>query len=175
MRISFLISATSAALFFFNILTICERVIRREFVRTYCRGVNNAIQVECPHLQDAVLSRAPLIYSGARLALQCDFMTMGYLLKNANRTEHLSLREKMLFLYFRFLLFCLPIRHTLKLGENEAIWELATILQSFGNLVGEKLTLDPVGGALPALSPEATCVSRVASDDSCGTREGHSP
>lgn len=150
MLISLLILVVSAALFFFYIQALCERVIRREFDRAYCQDVINAIQLEYPRLRDAILKRAPFAYSDARLALQCDFTTLEYLLKNADRTErHWSPREKILFLYFRFLLSCLPVRHALKRGENEAVLKLATILQFLANLVGERLTVGPVGDPLP--------------------------
>lgn len=146
----FLILVVSAALFLFYVQTTCARTMRREFDRAFYQDVINAIHLEYPRLQDAILSRSALAYSDARHALRCDFMTLEYILKNADSSErYLSPREKILLLYFRFLLFCLPIRHALKHGENEAVLKLTTILQFLANLVGEKLTVSLVGDSLP--------------------------
>lgn len=146
MLISILILVVSAALFFFYIQTFCERVIRREFSRAYCQDVIKAIQLEYPRLQDAALSRAPLAHSETLHALQSDFMTLEYLLKNNVRTKwHLLPRERILFLYFRILHFFLPVHHALKHGENEAVLKMVTILQFLANLVGERLTVSSIG------------------------------
>ncbi len=150
MIMSVLVLVFSSALFFFYLQAFCERVLRREFTQPYCQDIIKAIQLEYPRLLESSRSKASVEYLDARLALKCDFMTLEYLLKSADRTErHLSRREKILFRYFRFLLFCLPIRHALKLQENEAVLKLATILQFFANLVGERLAVTPVGSAVP--------------------------
>lgn len=151
---SILILVISSALFFFYLQTLCEKVLRREFSQPYHQDIIRAIQLEYPRLHEAAVSKGPVEYADARLALQCDFLTLGYVLKNANPGQHLlSGREKILLLYFRFLLFCLPIHHALKLGENEAVLKLATILQFFANMVGEKLTVSTLSEAVA--NPEA--------------------
>ena len=53
----------------------------------------------------------------------------------------MSRAERILVLYFRFLLFCLPIRHVFKLQERESVSKLTTILQFFANSLGEKLSI----------------------------------
>lgn len=150
MVISFLILIFSSALFFFYLQALCERVLRREFGHPYFREIISAIQLEYPRLREAVASNTPLEYSDARLALECDFMTLECLLKNSDRTHrHLSSHEKILRLYFRFLLFSLPVRYALNLQKKETVLKMATILQFFANLLGERVTVNPVGSAIP--------------------------
>lgn len=149
MLMSIVILVFSSALFVFYLQTLCENVLRREFSQPYCRDIVHAIQLEYPRLREAIASETSVEYADARLALQCDFMTLQYLLKHADHSERrLSWREKILFHYFRFLLFTLPIHHTFNLQEKEVVLKLATILQFFANLVGERLTVGPVGRAL---------------------------
>ena len=148
MILSVLVLVVSSALFFFYIQAFCEKALRREFSRAYFQDVVQAIQLEYPSLLDATAPKASQNYSDARLALECDFVTLSYLLENGDRTRRpLPRREKVLLLYFRFLLFCLPIRHAFKLREKEAVSKLATILQYFANSVGESLSISSLGNA----------------------------
>jgi hypothetical protein len=142
MVMSFLILVFSAALFFFYAQAICERALQHEFSQPYFQKVIQAIQLEFPSLRDASASNSSLDHEHTRLALECDFLTLSYLLKNGDRTRHrLSRAEKALFLYFRFLMFSLPIRHALNLRESKSVLKLATILQYFANVVGENLSV----------------------------------
>jgi hypothetical protein len=144
--ISVLILAVSSALFFFYMQAFCEKALRREFSRPYFQDIIQAIQLEYPGLRDSVASDASLDYSYARFTLRCDFITLEYMLNNNDPAHwHLPRREKILILYFRFLLFWLPIRHAFKLGEKEAVLRLATVLQYFANSLGEKLSAIPLG------------------------------
>lgn len=150
MVLSFLIAVLSGALFFFYIQAVCEKVLRREFSRPYFEDVLKAMPLEYPSILAALSQGSSLEYSNACLALKCDFMTLAYVLKNGDRAcSSLSRRERALFLYFRFLLFCLPIRNALNLHEQEAVLKLSTMLQFFANLVGERLTVTAVGSLLP--------------------------
>ena len=148
MLMSILVLVVSTALVLFYIQTFCEKALKREFSHPYFKEIIQAIQMEYPRLRDSSVSKASYNYSDARLALKCDFMTLEYLLKNGDPTgRHLSRREWILTLYFRFLLLCLPIRHAFNLQEREAVSKLATILQFFANSVGEKLTVNSFASA----------------------------
>jgi hypothetical protein len=150
MIVPILILVFSTALFFFYVQTLCERALRREFSQPYFQDIIKAVQLEFPHLRDSLAANASLDYSQIRLALKCDFITLSYLLKNSDRTRrHLSPAEKVLVLYFRLQLFCLPFRHALKLHERESVLRLTTILQHFANLTGEKVTAGCLDNALP--------------------------
>lgn len=149
MTMSLLVLVFSVTLFLFYLQALCERVLRREFSQPYYEDVIRAIQLEYPGLMEGAGPASAMEYPNARLALACDFATLEFLLKKADRSGRpLSGRERLLFLYFRFLLFCLPFRHALRLGERKAVWKLAAILQFFTNLVGERMPVSPLGNAL---------------------------
>ena len=151
---SILVLIASSALSFYYLHVLCVKVLRREFSQPYHQDIIQATQLEYPRLRETAVSNSPLEYADAYLGLQCDFMTLEYLLKNVRPGQNLlSGPEKILLFYFRFLLLSLPICHVLKLGEIEAILKLATILQFFANLVGEKLTVSSLSEA--AAKPEA--------------------
>ncbi len=143
MVMSVLVLAVSGALFFFYLQTLCEKVLRREFSHPYHQDIIKAIRLEYPGLRDSCAADASFNYSDVRLTFKCDFMTLEYLLKNVDLSRrHLSRRERLLVIYFRFLLFSLPIRHAFKLHEKQAVMRLATVLQFFANSVGEKLSVN---------------------------------
>lgn len=150
MIVSILILVFSIALFLFYLQTLCEKILRREFSDPYFQQVINAIQLEYPRLRNAAASNTSVDYSDARLALECDYMTLSYLLKNADRTrQHLSRRERILFVYFRLQIFSLSVRHALKLREGDAVLRSAAILQYLANLVGERLSVSSAADFQP--------------------------
>lgn len=150
MVMSFLILVFSGALFFFYIQALCERVLRREFSHPYLQDIIEAVRLEYPELRVAAASNVSVDYKRALLAFKCDFLALSYLLKNADPARRrLQRREKILILYFRFLLFSLPIRHAFRLKEKDALLRLAAVLQYFANSAGEKLSVDTLGHALP--------------------------
>ena len=150
MVVSVLILVFSIALFFFYIQAFCERALKREFSHPYFQDIINAIQLEFPRLQDGFAANGSVDYLEVRSALKCDFITLSYLLENSDSThQRFSWKERVLVLYFRFLLFCLPFRYTFKLHEREAVLKLTAILQYFANLTGEKVSVGSLGSALP--------------------------
>jgi|SRR5579875_1172082 len=141
--ISVLVLVVSSALFFFYIQAFCEKVLRQEFSHPYFQDILKAIRLEYPRLRDS--ANASSNYSDVCFDLKCDFVTLEFLLKNSDPSRrHLSSRERVLVLYFRFLLFSLPIRHAFKLQERQAVLKLAAILQFFANSLGEKLSANPL-------------------------------
>lgn len=148
MVMSILILAVSIALFFFYIQTLCEKMLRREFSHPYFQEVIDAIQLEYPRLRDSCASKGPVSYEDACLALQCDFITLEYLLKQGHPAhQHLSRHMRVLAFYFRFLLFSMPLRHAFNLHEKEAMLKLASILQFYANLLGESFSVNSVAAA----------------------------
>ena len=144
MWLSFGVFAVSTALFLFYVQTICQKALRREFSRPYFRDVLDAVRLEFPRLcEDTGLSRS-LGFNDIRLALRCDFVMLEYLLKHADPARRpLPGQERILLLYFRWLLFWLPVRHAFRVREKEAVAKLAAILQHFANVVGEQVSVNP--------------------------------
>ena len=140
MFVSIFILVVSSALLLFYVHTICARALRHEFGRPYSEHILNALQLEYPLVREAFESNSPADCRQALHALECDFVTLEYLLKNGDGTRcHVSRQENILFLYFRLLLFCLPVLNALKFREKEAVLKLATILQYFAKMAGEGL------------------------------------
>jgi hypothetical protein len=152
MMMSVLVLVVSTALLLFYVQAFCERALKREFSHAYFQDIINAIRLEYPRLCESFASGNSYNYTDAQLALKCDFMTLEFLLKNGDPSRRqLSRHERVLVLYFRFLLFCLPIRHAFKLHEKEAVTRLASILQFFANSVGEKLSVSSLATAQASL------------------------
>jgi hypothetical protein len=140
---SVVVLVVSSALFFFYIQAFCEKVLRREFSHPYFQDILKAIRLDYPRLRDSYAANASPNYSDVCSNLKCDFMTLEFLLKNTDPSRrHLSRRERVLVLYFRFLLLSLPVRHAFKLQEKQAVLKLAAILQFFANSVGETLSVN---------------------------------
>ncbi|HKT12459.1 MAG TPA: hypothetical protein VJW77_11600 [Terriglobia bacterium] len=142
MFMSILVLVVSSALLFFYVQVSCETVLRREFSRAYFKDIIQAARLEYEQVCDSVTSNGAPDYAQMRLALKCDFFTLKYLLKNGGDSrQRLTRSERFLGLYFRFLLFSLPVRSALKLRERGAVLRMASILQFFANSIGERLTV----------------------------------
>jgi hypothetical protein len=138
---SVLVLVVAGALFLFYIQTICEKALRREFSRPYFKNVIQAIQLEYPQLRSSLAEDGPFNYGQARLALKCDFFTLEYMLKNGGLSRpRRACGERLLGLYFRFLLFRLSVRHAFRLQEREVVLKLVSVLQYFANSLGEELS-----------------------------------
>lgn len=143
MFMSILVLVVSSALFFFYIQASCEKVLRREFSRAYFKDIIRSLGLEYAKVRDSVGKNGSPNYAQMRLALKCDFFSLKYLLTdNGPSRRRLTRGERLLDLYFHFLLFSLPILHALNLKEREAVLRLASILQFFANSAGEKLSIN---------------------------------
>jgi len=143
MFVSIFILAISSALLLFYVQTVCARALRHKFSHPYSEGILTALRLEYPVVREAFETNRSRDCWQALHSLKCDFVALEYLLKNSNGARcHVSRQEKILFLYFRLLLFCLPVHKAFKFGEKEAVSKLATILQYFANLAGERLDMD---------------------------------
>jgi hypothetical protein len=145
---SVVVLAVSSALLLFYIQTVCEQALKREFSQPFFREIIQAVHLEYPLLRDTYASMASLDYAQVHQALKCDFFTLQYLLKNGDPARRrLARGERMLGLYFRFLMYSMPIRHGLKLSERAAVLRMASVLQYFANSVGEKLAVNSLASA----------------------------
>jgi hypothetical protein len=148
MFLSALALAVSSALILFYTQTICEKAMKREFNRPYFKQIIQAFQLEYPLLRDRSRAKGSFDFAQSHVALKCDFITLKYLLKNGNpERRSLSHHEKLLFGYFRFLLFSLSVRHAFRLRDREVMSKLTAILQFFANSVGERLNVKPLAKA----------------------------
>lgn len=143
MLMSYVVLVVSTALFLFYFQTTCEQVLRREFNHSHLKDVISAVQLEYPRLRAALENNAPMDYAEMRLALECDFISLSYLLKSSERScGRLSVAEKLLKSYFRIQLFSMGLRHALNLRSREAALKSTEILQYFANLTGQRLSVN---------------------------------
>ena len=147
MMLAALILILSTALFFFFLQVASQRILCRQFDREYFQSIANVNRFEFPSLRDSLEKvGAPLDYSRLRMMLKCDFLALTYLLKNAaNVNQRYSREERLLILYFRWQFLSLAVRHFLKVGENKAILKLTSVLQYFGNVLGQRVNAAKLG------------------------------
>ena len=131
----------STALFFYYIQVTCQKILRRQFDREYFQSIVNANRLEFPSLRKSLEEfGTPIDYPWLRMMLKCDFLALTYLLKNAaNVHQRFSNEERLLILYFHWLLFSLGARRSLKIGEKKTILRLTSVLQYFANVVGQRV------------------------------------
>jgi len=141
MIVALLILILSVALFFFYFQITCQKILRRPFGCEYYRSIANAHRLEFPALRRSLEEGgAKVDYSRLRRALECDFLALTYLLKNAaNVKQRYSYEVRLLILYFHWESLSLLVRRSLRLGENRGILRLTSILQYFANVVGQRI------------------------------------
>jgi hypothetical protein len=137
-----LILIISTGLFFFYLQVACQRILRKRFEEEYYRAIVHANRLEFPAVRKSLEEfDAPVDYSRVRMTLQCDYLALTYLLKNAaNVNQRYTGEERLLIFYFRAVFFSLVLRHVLKLREKPAILRLTAILQYFANVVGQRVS-----------------------------------
>jgi hypothetical protein len=131
----------SLALFFFYFQVTCRKILRRPFEREYYRAIANAHRLEFPALRrELEVGGSTVDYPRLRRALECDFLALTYLLKNAaNVKQRYSYEERLLILDFQWESLSLVLRRSLRLGGNRVILRLTSILQYFANVVGRRV------------------------------------
>ena len=152
MFVALLILIISTALFFFYFQATCQKILRRQFDAEYFQVIVKANRLEFPSVQKSLdESDALLDYQRLRTVLECDFLALGYLLKNAaNVHQRYSYEERLLMVYFRVVFFLLTLRHLLKLRESAAILRLTAVLQYFANVVGQRVNMVRFGNLTAA-------------------------
>jgi hypothetical protein len=140
MIVAWLTFTLSIAMFFFYFQVTCQKILRRQFDREYFHSIANATRLAFPSLRKSLDElAAPVDYPRLRVMLNCDFLALTYLLKNAaNTKQRYSIQERLLILYFRWLFLSLAVRHLLRVGEKRAALRLTSILQYFANVVGQR-------------------------------------
>jgi hypothetical protein len=148
--LSALILILSAGLLFFYFQALCQRILRREFDRAYFQTVVRAGALEFASVRQAVeTSDAPFDFAQSRVALQCDLLTLRYLLKHAaNLSQKLTWQERLLLVYYRWFSAAMALRHWLGMDVSRSVLRMTSVLEYFANVVGERnfrMQADPVG------------------------------
>jgi hypothetical protein len=146
--VSVLILAISAFMLVFWLRSASRSILRERFEQNYSTEVAEANNLEFLTVRSA-LSDGPeesLDYASSLGALERDNEALTYLLRNA-ATVHVgryTRRERLLVLDFQLLRVWVRIKRTLGLSSWRAsLVEMATILEYFGNVVGQRLVTFP--------------------------------
>jgi len=155
MIISWLILTLSMAVVFFYFQATCQRILRRQFDQEYFRYIANVVRLEFPSVrEDLEVAGASFDYSRLPRALRCDFLALTDLLKNpAELKPRYSNEQRLLIFYFRMQLISLTMRCFLRVGERKAALRLASILQYFANVVGQRMIEAGFGNSPAASHP----------------------
>ena len=134
---------TLTALWIVHFQATCQEILRRPFHHDLLPAVVHVNRLEFPFVREALESLdMPVDYPRVRIQLECDFLALTYLLKNiCNATRRLSHEERLLALYFRVLLLALITAHILGLDERAHVLRLASVLEYFTNVVGNRVNL----------------------------------
>lgn len=139
--ISAMILVLATALLLFNLQTICEGILRREFKDPLPDPIVDANRLEFPYVRQTLEEfDAPLDYPRFSMHLKCDYLALIYLLKNAaNQKRRLSRSERTLAIYFRVLSGTLAVLHLMKFGERAVLLKMTAVLEYFANVLGERI------------------------------------
>jgi hypothetical protein len=133
-------------LLMFYLQRTCQKILLRKFDDDLFLVVVNANRLVREALEDSDVpvpfrprARRVVDYARFRMQLKCDFLALSYLLKNACNARHrFSYEERLLMIYFRALFVVLALVHLFRLNERAIVLKLASILEYFANLLGER-------------------------------------
>lgn len=136
-----------AAMFFYYFQVACQRILRRQFDREYFKTTASAVRLEFPALRKTLVeSGIPVDYPRLRVMFTCDFLALTHLLRNtAKPGPRHSGEERLLMFYFRWQFLTLAAGRWLKVGERNTALRLASVLQYFANVLGQRVTCISVG------------------------------
>ncbi|MCI0403541.1 MAG: hypothetical protein L0212_08465 [Acidobacteria bacterium] len=146
MSISILV--ISAFMLVFWLRSASRSILQERFEQNYSAEVAEANNLEFLAIRNALSDGAEetLDYANSLVALERDYEALTYLLRNAatvnvGRYTH---RERLLVLDFQLMRVWVRIKRTLGFSSwQSGLVEMATILEYFGNVVGQRLVTFP--------------------------------
>lgn len=142
--ISVFVLVISGAFLLLSLRSACRSILRERFEQDYSAEVAEANQLEYLAIHKALAEYPEEIadYGGLLATLERDYEALTYLLRNA-ATLHVgrySHAERLLILDFQLLRLWVRLKRALGLHSwRSGLLEMATILQYFGNVVGQRL------------------------------------
>ena len=146
--ISAFILVMSAAMLVFWLRSASRSILRERFEQDYSAEVAEANQLEFLTIRKALAdsTEGEVDYSGYLGALERDYEALTYLLRNA-ATVHVGRytpQERLLVLDFQLLRVWVRLKKLVGWSSwQTGLTEMATILQYFGNVVGQRLVTFP--------------------------------
>jgi len=146
--VSVLVLVISAFMLVFWLRSASRSVLRERFEQNYSAEVAEANQLEFLTIRKALSDGAGdgVDYASSLSALERDFEALTYLLRNAATVNvgRYTRRERLLVLDFQLLRVWVRMKRVLGFSSWQAgLVEMATILEYFGNVVGQRLVTFP--------------------------------
>lgn len=146
--VSVLILVISAFMLVFWLRSASRSILRERFEQNYSAEVAEANQLEYLAVRQALSdgSSEDADYAGSLGALERDYEALTYLLRNAATVNvgRYTRRERLLVLDFQLLRVWVRTKRTLGMSSwQSGLVEMATILEYFGNVVGQRLVTFP--------------------------------
>lgn len=142
--VSIVILVVSVAFLLVSLRSASRSILAERFEQDYSAEVAEANQLEYLAIRQALAEYPEEIadYGGLMATLERDYEALTYLLRNA-ATIHVgrySRSERLLILDFQMLRLWVRVKRGLGLRSwRSGLMEMATILQYFGNVVGQRL------------------------------------
>jgi len=146
--VSVLILVVSASMLVFWLRSASRSILRERFEQNYSAEVAEANQLEFLAVRKALSdgSAEDADYASSLGALERDYEALTYLLRNAATVNvgRYTRRERLLVLDFQLLRVWVRMKRVLGLSSwQSGLVEMATILEYFGNVVGQRLVTFP--------------------------------
>ncbi|HEV2495051.1 MAG TPA: hypothetical protein VG204_18470 [Terriglobia bacterium] len=136
---SIIVLIVSTALFFFYLQATTQKLLKRRFERPYFQIIARAYRLGFSSLLEG---GPPPAAASLAAMLQADSLTLACLMN-----FRYSASERLLWGWFKVILWSLGMRRRLGFQQQAAVAKLATILQYFANVVGERRELQTVHAA----------------------------
>ncbi|HUI41222.1 MAG TPA: hypothetical protein VL523_04560 [Terriglobia bacterium] len=152
MEIAAMILVVSAALFLFYLQATCERILQRPFEQALPHPIVHANRLEFLCVRKALeQDDGPVDFSLFRVQLNCDYLALVYLLRNAaNERHHLSRNERFLAAYFRALSGLPAMLRYAGIAERTVLLKMTQVLEYFANVLGERINRVSFGDLTPS-------------------------
>ena len=146
--VSVLILVVSASMLVFWLRSASRSILRERFAQNYSAEVAEANQLEFLTIRKALSdgSEENVDYANSLGALERDYEALTYLLRNAATVNvgRYTRRERLLVLDFQLLRVWVRMKRAVGLSSwQSGLVEMATILEYFGNVVGQRLVTFP--------------------------------
>lgn len=142
----------SAALFMFYLQSLCEKILRQEFKRSYSAFLIHTAGLEFLAVRRKLATTEGAIdYARIMTALECDYEVATNLLRHFKSDGlHRKIEDSLLKCYFRALSFSLGPCRTLGFTGKTSLLKLTDIIQHFSNTIGQQMSAVRAAALAPA-------------------------
>lgn len=138
--VSILILVFSAALLFFYLQALCERILERPFEEPLAQPIVEANKLSFLRLRHVLeVCDTSMDSARAQRELKHDFVALTYLLRNAgSQRRRLSRAERTGAIYFRMLSGLFALFGVFGMDGRSLLLKMVSILEFYANVLGER-------------------------------------